>query len=192
MLSEAREADYALRAGGSSGIGEATVKLLLSKGTKVHILDVVEPETNINGLHSSKDLFFRKCDVSSWTEISSAFQEIGHVDLVFANAGLPEPPGFFDEEIRDEPQQAVLSEPSNRVLDVNLKGAFYTVKLAWHHMKRQGTGGSIVITASATAYFPWQSLAAYCSIKIAVSSIQTSFYRVVRPISRANNGFLSS
>ena len=54
-------------------------------------------------------------------------------------------------------------------MDVNLKGMLYVIKLSWFAMKQQKSGGSIVVTTSATAYVPWQSLAVYSSVKLAAS-----------------------
>lgn len=56
-------------------------------------------------------------------------------------------------------------------MDVNLRGMLYTIKLAWFAMKQQKSGGSIVLTTSATAYVPWQSLAVYTSVKLAASTL---------------------
>lgn len=54
------------------------------------------------------------------------------------------------------------------MLDVNLRGVVNVVKLAWWSMKRHGVAGSIVLTASATAYAPEQSLPVYAASKSGV------------------------
>ena len=86
--------------------------------------------------------------------------------MVFANAGVSERAAYFTDALD---ANGDLEEPPSTLLDINLTGVLYTVKLAWFTMKQQSSGGSIVITTSATAYVPWQSLAVYTSAKLAAS-----------------------
>lgn len=148
--------------GGASGIGYAAAKILLSRGAKVHIVDItpLDEQDSI----SITDITFWKCDVTSWSEMRSTFQSVGHVDLVFANAGIGETTNYFQDAFDDD---GLLLEPPSGLIDVNLRGMLNVIKLSWFMMKRQGTAGSIVITTSATAYVPWQSLAVYSSVKLA-------------------------
>ena len=150
--------------GGASGIGLAAAKILCSRGAKVHILDL-NPLDSAD-VQSSLDIVYRSCDVTSWAELRSAFQSIGHVDLVFANAGIGETTNYFTDTLDEN---GALQEPPSTIMDVNLKGMLYVIKLSWFAMKQQKSGGSIVITTSATAYIPWQSLAVYSSTKLAAS-----------------------
>jgi len=100
------------------------------------------------------------------------------VDLVFANAGIGETTNYFTDNLDSHGN---LQEPSSTLMDVNLRGMLYTIKLAWFAMKQQKSGGSIVLTTSATAYVPWQSLAVYTSVKLAASTLVYS--PILRPIS---------
>lgn len=65
-------------------------------------------------------------------------------------------------------EQGELLEPSRAVIDVNLVGTLSFCKLALSYMRRQGTGGSVVIVSSATAYSPEHSLPVYSACKLAV------------------------
>lgn len=86
--------------------------------------------------------------------------------LAFANAGISEHTDYFQDELGDD---GLLAEPKyNELLDVNLRAVINFVKLSASAMRRQGTGGSIVITTSATAYAPEQSLPVYAGAKLAV------------------------
>ena len=87
--------------------------------------------------------------------------------MVFANAGVPEREHYFDDRLDDD---GLLLEGPSSVIDVNLKGMLNIIKLSWYTMKKEKIQGSIVITTSATAYVPWQSLAVYSSVKLAVST----------------------
>lgn len=91
--------------------------------------------------------------------------------MVFANAGISESISFLTDT-HDE--NGSLQEPSYDTIDVNVIAAMNTVKLGWNSMKRQGTGGAIVVTTSATAYAPEQSLPVYSAGKLAVSNCLSS------------------
>lgn len=73
--------------GGSSGIGLATVKFLLTLGAKVVIGDLQEPPSEM----PSDRLTFVRTDVTSWTDLKALFETavniFGQVNHVFANAG---------------------------------------------------------------------------------------------------------
>lgn len=127
----------------------------------------------ILGLRPPKDLsdpsfgVFKKCDVTVWTELRSTFLEIGHIDMVFANAGITEASEPFLLAPVDE--EGLLVEPKYPILDVNLRGILNVIKLSWYIMKDQKEGGSIVLTASSTAYAPEMLIPLYSTIKSAVS-----------------------
>ena len=62
-----------------------------------------------------------------------------------------------------------LLEPSYKVIDVNLRGTLNFIKISLHLMRKNAIAGSIVITSSATAYLPEQTLPVYSATKAAVS-----------------------
>ena len=160
LLTNAKEST-----GGSSGIGYATSKILESKGARVFILDLNPPEDteyNINP-HAT----FLQCNIADWIDLRSKFDQIGHIDLAFGNAGVSEEKDYFADTFDEEGN---LNEETYSVLDVNLRGTLNFIKLAWSTMKRRGIQGSIVITTSATAYAPEQSLPVYAGGKLAVST----------------------
>lgn len=137
---------------------------MAAKGAKVHVLDVNEPA---DSEHQEKtNLIMHHCNVTNWTNLRTKFEEIGHVDFAFSNAGISEEVNTFTDSWDAEGH---LEEPSYDVLAVNLRGALNFIKLAWSTMKRNRTAGSIVITTSATAYAPEQSLPVYAGGKLAVS-----------------------
>ncbi|KAL4978761.1 short chain dehydrogenase reductase [Aspergillus desertorum] len=157
------EGKVALLTGGASGIGYAAALILAAKGAKVHVLDVNEPTEDEHSKHST--IVFHKCNAASWVELRAKFQEIGRVDLAFANAGVSESTNYFADSFDAD---GGLEEPSYGVLDVNLRGVINFVKLAWSSMRANGISGSIVITTSATAYAPEQSLPVYAAGKLAL------------------------
>lgn len=98
-------------------------------------------------------LSFQKTDVTSWTDLTQLFkfakQTHPTIDHVFANAGIANRTSYLDEKIDSAGD---LLEPSFLTLDINLRAVINTTTLAVHHMRRQPRGGSIVITASSTAF----------------------------------------
>jgi NAD(P)-dependent dehydrogenase (short-subunit alcohol dehydrogenase family) len=87
------------------------------------------------------------CDVGEEAAVERAFAEtvekLGRVDGCFANAGVS---GRGQHSFLD-----MSTEEWNRVLRVNLHGAFYTFRTAAKHMVQRGGGGVLVGTASLAA-----------------------------------------
>lgn len=116
--------------GGASGIGLAIVRHFASQGHQVSIFDLdVESGAAVAAEVAAENplatVTFKRCDVSSWEDLSAAFEEVhraaGRVDIVMANAGIadrgPSPLWKVDE---DE-----LMRPSTEGLNVNLLGPIY-------------------------------------------------------------------
>lgn len=147
--------------GGASGIGFAAVKILAAHNAKTYILDIAEPEEPLPA-----GATFVHCDTTSWNDLRLAFAQAGHVDIAIANAGVSEEEDYFEDKTDEWGE---LQEPEYRVVEVNYRGVLNFVKLAISAMKHgPDVGGSIVITSSATAYAPEQSLPVYSASKLAV------------------------
>jgi NAD(P)-dependent dehydrogenase (short-subunit alcohol dehydrogenase family) len=137
----------------------AAVRLLSQKNATVHVLDLREPEEELENVH------FHRCDVTNWETLRLIFSEVGRVDYAFANAGITE----TSDPLADHwDSEGHLVEPRYEVFDVNVCAVFNFVKLAWSTMRRHTTPGSIVITTSAVAYAPEHSLPLYSASKLAV------------------------
>ncbi|MBT2273897.1 mycofactocin-coupled SDR family oxidoreductase [Rhodococcus qingshengii] len=72
------------------------------------------------------------------TALDRGVAELGHVDIVCANAGVLSM-GAAHEQSEEQWQQ---------MIDVNLTGVWHTAKAAIPHMIEQGTGGSLILTSS--------------------------------------------
>jgi len=79
-----------------------------------------------------------------------AIKRHGHIDHVYANAGVGSRTNYVDGIELDENGDP--KEPTSFVLDINLKGVIHTATLGVHYLRREGgsQGGSIVINASVT------------------------------------------
>lgn len=151
------------------------MKIFATRGAHVFALDRNAPQGPL--LQGVK---FIQCDQTSWNDLRSAFQHVGKVDIAVANAGVSEVENYFDDTF-DE--QGHLLEPSRAVIDVNIVGTLNFCKWAISCMRRQGTGGSVVIVSSATAYSPEHSLPVYSACKLAVRATTTTTISIFISIS---------
>lgn len=67
---------------------------------------------------------------------------------MFANAGITATTSLLEDEVDSNGD---LLPPNLKTIEVNLLGCLYTVKLGIHHIRKNPSGGSIVITASASS-----------------------------------------
>jgi NAD(P)-dependent dehydrogenase (short-subunit alcohol dehydrogenase family) len=128
--------------GGGRGIGANIARALAGDGWDV----VVTARTREQIDAVAREIGGRavEMDVSDRDSVARGFDEIGHVDLLVANAGVGEA-DFW------------------RTFEVNVLGVHLTVQAALEH------GASrIVITGSGSAYLPGQRSPAYSSSKAAV------------------------
>jgi NAD(P)-dependent dehydrogenase (short-subunit alcohol dehydrogenase family) len=153
----------ALVTGGSGGIGSATVKKFLAAGAKVLLVDRLQKDVDeaVRKLDSPQVRGFA-ADVSNGAQVQSAMQAaveaFGGLDVVFANAGIE---GMV-KPIVDYPEAEF-----DRVLAVNVRGTFLTIKSAVPFLQRRG-GGSIIVTASIAGVIGSPGISAYVSSKHAV------------------------
>lgn len=153
----------AIVTGGSGGIGSATVKKFLAAGARVLLVDRLQKDVDeaVKRLDSPQVRGFAG-DVSKAAEVEAYFkaaaEHFGGVDVVFANAGIE---GVV-KPLLDYPEAEF-----DRVLAVNVKGAFLNIKTAIPYLQRRG-GGSIIVTASIAGLVGSPGLCAYISSKHAV------------------------
>ena len=132
--------------GGSSGIGLCAAQALAAAGATVVILDRVRPESEVlASIGTAGTSQAIETDVSDEDAVEAAFATImkqhGRVDILVNNAGMA---------IRDAAIDLGL-DSWNKVVAVNLTGAFLCARAAARHMIAAGRGGSIVNTASIMA-----------------------------------------
>jgi len=140
----------ALVTGGNSGIGLGMAMGLAEAGADVAIwgTNAAKNETAAEQLRGlGRRVLAVRCDVGDEAAVEAAFAEtldaLGRVDGCFANAGVG---GRGVASFLD-----MTTEEWNRVLRVNLHGAFYTFRTAARHMVARGGGGVLVGTASLAA-----------------------------------------
>jgi NAD(P)-dependent dehydrogenase (short-subunit alcohol dehydrogenase family) len=140
----------ALITGGNSGIGLGMAKAVAEAGADVAIWGTNATKNaaaKAELVKTGRKVLALQCDVSDEKAVETAFAEtlrqLGRVDGCFANAGVAGRGSASFVEMATEEWQ--------RVLKVNLDGAFFTFRAAARHMVERGGGGVLVGTASLAA-----------------------------------------
>lgn len=153
----------AIVTGGNSGIGMAVVMELARQGANIVIDYIAHPEATDaleKQIHDMGDRVIGvKADVSKVDElqnlIDSAVKEFGRVDVMINNAGV-------------ETRTSILNtteQQYQKVMDINLKSAFFGTQLAARQMIKQGGGGRIINITSVHEDWPMPGNTAYCLSK---------------------------
>ncbi|MCW2361827.1 MULTISPECIES: SDR family NAD(P)-dependent oxidoreductase [Sphingobium] len=151
----------ALVTGAAYGIGLAYAEAMAEAGAQVTLTDVdgaaAEREAarlRAQGYEARAD----QLDVSDRARTTQVFDAheaaYGGLDIAFANAGLGIGPGFWKPEGGRDPQgQIDTYDPAiwDRIIAINLTGAYNTMRDAARLMKKGGKGGSIIATSSNAA-----------------------------------------
>jgi NAD(P)-dependent dehydrogenase (short-subunit alcohol dehydrogenase family) len=138
--------------GAGGGIGLETVRHFRDAGAKVWLADL--PELHPLETAAAEGVHGVALDVRRPESIAAALEQAGAPQVVVANAGIA--PDARLEDTSDELWR--------RTIDINLTGAFVTVREAGRRMKAAG-GGSIVVTASTNSFDGERWLSAYNASK---------------------------
>jgi NAD(P)-dependent dehydrogenase (short-subunit alcohol dehydrogenase family) len=138
----------ALVTGGNNGIGLAMAEALAGAGASVAIWGR-NSQRNAEAAKAiaahGGEAFGFDVDVSAEEAVVEAFagtvDALGHVDAVFANAGI----GALATPFAD-----MTTEEWRRIFAVNMEGVFWTFREAVNHMQPRRTG-SLVVTSSVSA-----------------------------------------
>ena len=150
--------------GGARGIGKATAKALAAEGAKVAIGDLDTELAEQSAGELAGDAIGLELDVTkreSFADFLAQVEErLGPLDVLINNAGIMPLGDFVDED----------DLTAHRMVDINIHGVLYGMKLALPGMLRRDTG-HIVNLASQAGKAGFPGGATYCATKHAVVGV---------------------
>jgi len=162
--------------GAASGLGLAFAEVMAMNGAHVTLADADAAglDKAVSRLRSAGcDADGTVLDVVDTPALQAAVDRTaearGRLDAVFANVGISSGPGF---EVSPTGRiEALDPEIFQRVVDINLKAAVYTMKFSVPHMKRRRSG-SIVVTTSVAGIKAEPAVGyAYVATKAAMANV---------------------
>ena len=149
--------------GGNSGIGKAVVLALAEAGANIVIDYVANPEATEElekqVVALGDQAIGVDADVSKVADlemlIAKAVEAFGRVDIMVNNAGIETRTSVLD----------TTEAQYERVLEINLKSAFFGTQIAAKQMIAQGQGGRIINMTSVHEDWPMPGNTAYCLSK---------------------------
>ena len=159
----------AIITGGGTGIGRRTALALLGEGYAVALAGRrAEPlEATATESGAGSDVLAVPTDVADAASVRALFartvEAFGRVDLLFNNAGVGAPA---------VPLEDLSLEQWQRVVHINLTGAFLCTQEAFRVMKaQQPRGGRIINNGSISAHVPRPNSAPYTATKHAITGL---------------------
>ena len=160
----------AIVTGAARGIGRATAERLIEEGAKILICDIDEAQLMRTAaeLGGEDRVLAQLVDVVNKGHVEQlvekAVQHFGRLDIMVNNAGIAPVVDFLD----------VTEEILSRVLDVNLKGAFYGTQAAGRQMIKQGDGGVIINMSSINSGLANPNVAPYAISKGGMNQVTST------------------
>ena len=151
------------------GIGQGIARCLAEEGCDVAINDVAardEAEELVRELRGlGRRAAFFPADVARAEEVrtlvAAVEQELGPIDIVCSNAGVAD-----WQEVLD-----VTSESFDRLVGVNLTGAFNVCRTVAASMVAAGRPGRIVVTSSVHVQMPFAEMSVYGATKAGLKGL---------------------
>ena len=167
-MSDRLAGKVALITGAASGIGAATARRFAQEGAAVILADVTDPTDVVDELTAAgARVLGVRADITSAASLDAAvaagLDAFGRIDVLFANAGI----AGLGTTLDCDP--AVWA----RVIDVNLTGAWLTMRAVLPTMIAQGSG-SIILQASIAGVIGVSGIAPYTASKAGVIGLARS------------------
>ena len=176
-MSENIEGKVVVITGASSGLGEATARLLSAQGASV-----VLGARRVERLRSLADELTGRggkamavaTDVTDRDQVKglvdAAVQAYGRIDVMINNAGL----------MPQAPLERLKVDEWDRMIDVNIKGVLYGIAAALPHMQRQKSG-HIINVSSVAGHKVGPGFTVYAATKHAVRALSEGLRQEVKP-----------
>jgi NAD(P)-dependent dehydrogenase (short-subunit alcohol dehydrogenase family) len=152
-MTDELEGKIAIVTGAAQGMGRAVAKKFVYEGAVVIPVDLREDKLKAlaGELDDNKTEIYKPgagtmiqiCDISAeaqvWTMVNTVMERYGRIDILVNCAGIMYPTVFHNMKV----------EEWDRVMAVNLRGTFLTMKEVYPHMMKQG--GGCMVNFSSTA-----------------------------------------
>jgi NAD(P)-dependent dehydrogenase (short-subunit alcohol dehydrogenase family) len=156
------EGKVALVTGGNSGIGLATAKEFAREGARVVITGRDRRTLDAAAREIGGEVLALRSDAASLADIDGLFaavkEKFGRLDVLFVNAGVAQ----------FAPVEETTEELFDHVMDINFKGAYFTVKKA---LPLLADGASVVLNTSVVAHVGFPAASVYSASKAALLSL---------------------
>ena len=155
----------AIVTGASSGIGEATARLLAQRGCNVALAARREDRLKDLATELGEGALAVPTDVTDAAAcealVSRAVDRFGSVDILVANAGL----GLYGSIPDGDP------EDWRRMFEVNVLGVLYATRAAVRHMLDRGSGDIVIVSSLAGRRVPTADGTVYAATKHALTAV---------------------
>jgi 3-oxoacyl-[acyl-carrier protein] reductase len=178
-MTESNKPRVAVITGAGQGIGFAIARQLLREGCQIVLNDVDPTLAKEAADHLSRE-GPGKCiafagDAGNVQYIQSlvrqAVDTFGRLDIAVANAGITHFSDFFE----------VTEAEFQKVVDVNLKGAFFLMQQAARQMRQQGQGGKLLLISSTIGMRAYPKLSVYSTTKAGLQMMARSLVQDLSP-----------
>lgn len=152
----------ALVTGGASGMGLATARRFVAEGAHVYLMGRRRAELDAAVAEIGRNVTGIQGDIAKLEDLDRLYEAVkgaqGHLDIVFANAGVGEVVPFG----------SVSQEHFDRIFNVNVRGTFFTVQKALPLLSQ---GASIILTGSIATVKGLPGFSVYSASKAAIRSL---------------------
>jgi len=170
----------ALVTGAAQGIGRAIAVRLAQEGAKIIVEDRLDSalaeETLAEVRAAGSDGCVVAGDVGNLTDVAHAVEQgvakFGRIDVLVNNAGVEHNAPFID----------VTEADYDRVLDINLKGAFFMTQAFVRHLRDTQRSGRIVNISSVHEELPFPHFTSYCASKGAMKMMMRNLAIELAPL----------
>ena len=134
--------------GGARGLGKELAKAFLDEGASVGVNgrsgeSIARFEEEMKG----RSALAVAADISAYEQMEGALKKVvetwGKIDILIHNAGIVNPLA---------PAEKIKKEDFDRVIDTNVKGAFYTLQIFGRKMMEQGSGRIVTISSQVSLF----------------------------------------
>jgi D-sorbitol dehydrogenase (acceptor) len=158
----------ALITGAARGIGLAFAKAYMAEGARVAIADIDIARARASAAELGEAAIAVEMDVTRQDSIDAAVAEtvdrLGRIDILINNAAI----------FTAAPIVEITREDYDRVFQINVAGALFTMQAVARHMIERGIKGKIINMASQAGRRGEALVGVYCASKAAIISLTQS------------------